>query len=139
MRFLRRLGRRDDIGDRMRSVAALFVETAERFGITFDYSEASVELLEDWVDHLWGPEGPAPTEAELDSNTKLAGAYLGEVMIRHAGGRWAWASDPHQPAIEMSPGRTALVLNKVYKRQVNGPHESLVDFYAEYRRMSRGG
>jgi len=128
MRFFRQRNQ-GDLGETQRQVAALFVETAARYGMSFDYSEAGISDLEDWVDRLWDPNGPRPTEAELDTNTKLVGAYLGEVMIRNIGGEWVMGSDPRQPAVEIKPGRVAFVLNKVYKRQLNGTQESFIDFY----------
>ena len=135
MRLFRRQSK-DDLASRQRQVAELFVETAYRMGgVTFDYSEASVDGLDAWVDRLWDPQGPPPSEDELDSNTKLIGAYLGEVMIRHGSGHWVWNSDPEQPAVETN-GHVALVVNKAYKRQVNGSGDSIADFYAEFRRRS---
>ncbi len=129
MRFFRQRDK-GGLGEKQHQVAALFVDTAARYGRTFDYSEAGIRDLDDWVDNLWDPSGPRPTEAELDTNTKLVGAYLGEIIIRNIGGQWVMANDPRQPAVEIKPGRVALVLNKVYKRQVNGTQESsLAEFY----------
>ena len=119
----------------MAGLAELFVDLASKVGgVALDYSEGSVASLDPWVDGLWDPKGPKPSEAQLDSNTKLIGAYLGEVMIRTIGGRWVWSLDPKQPAVERS-GKTALVLNRAFKRQVNGPDDSLADFYEAYRRL----
>jgi hypothetical protein len=137
MRFFRRRRRPDDLAGKQRQIADLFVNTASQLaGLTFDYSQASVDDLDGWVDRLWDPHGPPPSEAELDSNTKLIGAYLGEVMIRHWGGDWVWNSDPEQPAVETN-GMTVLVLNRAYKRQVNGSQASISDFYAEMRRADQ--
>ena len=124
----------------MEQTARLFTETAMRLGgPVFDYSEESVAQLDDWADQLWDPAGPRPGEAELDSYSKLMGAYLGEVIVRHIGGRWIWAKDPKQPAVELEAGKNALVLNKAYKRQLNGRSDSFADFYAAARQLSREG
>lgn len=124
---------KDLLGETQRKIAELFVDTARDIGgLALDYSEASVAELDGWVDRLWDPNGPTPTENQLDSNTKLIGAYLGEIMIRHGGGWWVWNPEPRQPVVETN-GRIAMVLNKVYKRQVNGPADSLADFSAAFR------
>ena len=124
---------KDDLADRQRKTAELFVKTSRKLaGVEFDYSEDSGLALDPWIDRLWDPSRP-PSEAELDSNTKLMGAYLGEVMIRHGGGRWVWSEGV--PAIERQ-GKIANVVNKVYKRQVNGPADSLEAFYLEFQRLT---
>ena len=137
MRFFRR-GPKDDTGEKMRGVAQLFVETAGRYGSTFDYAEETVPLLDDWADRLWDPAGPRPGEAELDSNSRLMGAYLGEVIIRHLGGQWALLSHDgmQQPVVRLSGGQQAWVLNKAYKRQVNGRSDSFEAFYAGARQLA---
>jgi hypothetical protein len=137
VRFFRQRSRDDPdkLAADQRDMAKLFVDTTKQLaGVEFDYSEASVAELDGWVDRLWDPEGPPPGEDELDSNSKLIGAYLGEVMIRHGGGHWVWTVHPRQPAIEKN-GKVAWVLNKVYKRQVNGPEDSIAEFYATFRRI----
>lgn len=116
-----------------REVASLWVKTARKVGgWSFDYSEASVTLLDEVIDDLWDPDR-RPGEEELDSLTKLMGAYLGEVMIRNQGGRWSWSPDRQMPALLVGQTRWAYVLDKVYKRQVHGAEHSLVQFYEFYR------
>ena len=135
MRFFRSRPKDEsaDLSDKQRNAANLFVETAERLlGVRFDYSEDSALALDPWIDRLWDPARP-PSEAELDSNTKLMGAYMGEVILRHGGGQWVWFDG--LPAIERK-GKIANVLNKVYKRQVNGPADSLALFYEEFQRLT---
>ncbi len=137
MHVLRRaLRREDDPSATQRDVAHLFVHVAAQLGVTFDFSDASVPLLDAWVDRLWDPAGPRPSEDELDSNTKLIGAYLGEVIIQSVGGRWVWSQDPKQPAIEVRPGQIALPLNRAYKRQVNGSGETIQDFFLDVKRRA---
>jgi hypothetical protein len=98
-------------------------------GLRFDYSEKSVNDLEDLISNrLWDPAVP-PTEEELDSNTKLIGAYLGEVMIRHIGGHWAMDPEGRIPVVESDSGHMAYVLDKVYRRQVFGKEHDLMAFY----------
>jgi hypothetical protein len=124
-----------DVSDMQREVAELFVETAAGFGVTFDYSEGSVNELEAWADHLWDP-GTRPSEDALDSNSKLIGAYLGEVMIRHVGGHWEAIENPRQIVVVLDSGLEAHVLNKAYKRQVNGRSDSLVEFYKDFKSLA---
>ena len=142
MRFFRRQAPADGTADKMHATAELFVETARKFGETaFDFSEQSVKALEEWADHLWDPTGPRPGEAELDSNAKLMGAYLGEVVIRNLGGRWIWAKGDGmaQPAVQLPNGSIAWVLNKAYKRQLDGLTNNLAAFYIGAKRVARAG
>jgi len=124
--------RNQELSETQLGVAELFVSTASNLGeVDFNYSEASVDRLESFVDRLWDPQAP-PSEAELDNLTKLMGAYLGEVMIRNVGGNWVLNDERRIPTIE-TPRGTAFVLDKVYKRQVMGPDESLVEFYEAFK------
>jgi hypothetical protein len=48
-----------EVAATQRRVAALWVETARKIGgWSFDYSEASVTLLDEVIDDLWDPEQP---------------------------------------------------------------------------------
>jgi hypothetical protein len=118
-----------DLAKKQRQVAELFVKTAGAPDRKFDFSEDSVKRLDDFVDTLWPKP---PSEEELDSLTKLMGAYLGEVMIRTVGGEWRWTDERRVPVL--ANGTTsAFVLDKVYRRQTVGPTESLTAFYDAYR------
>ena len=57
------------------------------------------------------------------------GAYLGELLVRHGGGRWEY--DPNQKAavVAMPNGLQAYPHNKVAKRLEHGPEHSLLAFY----------
>ena len=135
MRFFRRRPSPGEVGEMQQEIAALFVETAAGFGVTFDYSEQSVNDLEAWADNLWEPDS-RPPEEELDSNSKLMGAYLGEVMIRHVGGHWEYIEKPRQLVVVLDSGLEAHVLNKAYKRQVNGRSDSFVEFYRNFKTLA---
>jgi hypothetical protein len=59
-------------------------------GWELDYSEASVQTLENMITAQfgdWRPWKPAKKNRPIAS---LVGAYLGEVMILHIGGSWGW-------------------------------------------------
>jgi hypothetical protein len=48
-----------EVAATQREVAALCVKTARKIGgRSFDYSEASVTLLDEVIDDLWDPEQP---------------------------------------------------------------------------------
>jgi hypothetical protein len=68
-----------------------FIEEAERFGFDFDFSEYSLDMLENYY---------LRREPELDKDEKRKGAfieaaacYLGETLIKHYGGAWTLAID----------------------------------------------
>lgn len=63
-----------------------FIEEAERFGVEFDFSEYSLDLLENYY---------LRRESELNQDEKRKGAfieaaacYLGETLKKHYGGAW---------------------------------------------------
>lgn len=130
MRLFRRKDPNDGLAERQRALADLFVDSAQRIGgVAFDYTAASVIVLEAWADNLWDPTGPPPPQEEYESNATLMGSYLGEVIIRTIGGQWVWDASVGQPGVEVRPGGVALVLNRAFMRQVEGRAKSLVDYY----------
>lgn len=61
------------------------------------------------------------------------GAYTGEVIVRHARGKWRDAARPlfdsDWPVIEMPNGHFVNPVGKAIKRVESGPTESVVKFY----------
>jgi hypothetical protein len=116
----------------MRRFASILVRTArEEAGWTFDYSERSIPLLDEYVDTLWPPDEP-PSEKQMDEMALVIGAYLGEVMIRNVGGGWAFDKE-RLPSVTFDGETFGHPLAKAYKKQAEGPHHNFVQFYDFYK------
>lgn len=108
-------------------------EAKLKFNLTLDYSPASVEHLESIVAAKYEQIQDQPIlPIQMESYSKLWGAYLGEVIRRQRGGKWIIAK--HGPFAGLcvlqsgQPGASAeeiCPLGKVYKRLLNGEEDSL--------------
>ncbi|MFF5155162.1 hypothetical protein ACFY3N_02625 [Streptomyces sp. NPDC000348] len=119
---------------RMRPHAAAFVALATARGrLPLDYSVASLRLVDALVDGL--RKGGADRERVHDTLFGL-GAYVGEVLVRRAGGVWVdlderqRASFGQPVGVRMPDGRIWNPVGKVHNRfEAGGPQESLQTFY----------
>lgn len=57
------------------------------------------------------------------------GAYLGELLVRYGGGRWAFDPGASAAVVEMPNGLRGYLHNKVAKRLEQGSEHSLFQFY----------
>jgi hypothetical protein len=112
-------------------------------GWELDYSEASVQTLENMITAQfgdWRPWKPAKKNRPIAS---LVGAYLGEVMILHIGGSWGWMPEFDVAAVQLPAGGWTSPPAKAQKRFDNGKEDDLVVYYdvmksGEARRSSAG-
>jgi hypothetical protein len=114
-------------------IAAMAVPVVqENYGVTLDYGVASLKQLDGIIDDLRRDQRFEALQPLLFS----MGCYVGEVLVRHAGGRWrgteelgmgAVASSPI--AIEMPDGRGCNPVGRVYKRFQKGREDGLASFY----------
>jgi hypothetical protein len=114
-------------------IAAMALPVVEQnYGVALDYSPASLRELDAIVDDLRRDQRFEALQTLLFS----IGCYVGEVLVRHAGGRWRRteefgpgkvASSPI--AIEMPDGRGCNPVGRVYRRFQKGREDSLPAFY----------
>lgn len=130
----------EEVGERvpgaggMRPYAAAFVTLATVRGrLPLDYSVASLRLVDTLIDGL--RKGGADRERVRDTLFGL-GAYVGEVLVRRAGGVWVDLDERQrayfgQPVgVRMPDGRIWNPVGKVHNRfEAGGPQESLGTFY----------
>ncbi|MFI5793375.1 hypothetical protein [Streptomyces sp. NPDC051677] len=118
----------------MRGCAAGFVaRVTARQRLPLDYSVASLRVVDFLVDGL--RKGGADRQRAHDTLVGL-GAYVGEVLVRRAGGVWvdldgdqrAWFGQA--VGVRMPDGRVWNPLGKVVNRfETGSPEESLRTFY----------
>lgn len=123
------------IAERMAEDAANAVTlTEEYFTKRLDFSEESVQLVEELVDdmHYTLPQGKTPQNVALLS--ELWGAYIGEVFRRNVGGEWITWEDQWGKAPAIALGGTKIFpQDKVRKRFTNGPEDNLWHYYQTFR------
>ncbi len=103
----------------MREAAA---ELVARLGLR-GYDNASITAVDAWID---SPEFQEDFRGGGVKLAYLAGAYLGEAVIRRHGGRWV--AGPNAPSIAINRNGFNLVnpFGKVQKRATLGPTENLL-------------
>jgi hypothetical protein len=114
-------------------IAALFVPwVAETYGAELDYGVYSLKQVDGILDDLRKDQKFEDLQPLLFS----MGCYVGEVLVRRAGGRWRLAETVGMTAVASSPivvtlpdGRGCNPVGKVYKRFQNGPEDSIAGFF----------
>jgi hypothetical protein len=103
--------------------------------LSLDFSDASIDILEQILD--------GQAAVDLDFQTKVWGAYFGEVIRRRFGGEWELTLPPAGgnavvPTVTANGARLYPLL-KVYRRLTIGQAEALPAFYQMIcSRLSRG-
>jgi hypothetical protein len=146
----------DSIDAMMRDFAEAAVEMARAMDIELDYSEQSLERVEQILARLhaeaqdWriaaeasralaadGSPGVAgPNASQMDDMCKLWGGYFGEVVRRHWGGEWSIETYPGAAFATLTLSVTAGKLfpsMKVYRRLTEGEGDNVWKFYQSVR------
>ena len=118
-----------DLGEMMDGYARAAVGLAKtEFHQTLDFTSESI----DGLDEVLVLVGESP-EMDVDFETRLWGAYLGEVLRRRYAGSWEMTQYPGGavavPAVDVR-GSRLFPLMKVYRRLTMGEEEDLRGFYA---------
>lgn len=117
-----------------RQMADQFVRmTAQRLGVRLDYSPASLDAVDDAVDKI---KATGVSEQDASGMVYAVGCYVGEVLVRHAGGEWCPTASLGMErvcswpvVVKMRTGAGANPIGKAFKRFRNGPGDSLAFFY----------
>lgn len=110
----------------MRSLAeALLTGTAEE-GQTFTWDQAEVSRLDNLCEEFLRTN---PPDERRHSMIMAMGAYIGELLVRHHGGRWKYDPDQRAAVIAMPNGLDGYPHNKVAKRLDRGSEHNLFQFY----------
>ena len=114
-------------------VAGVVDRLTERNRLPFDYSVASLRLVDFMVD---GVRRGRPQVGQVAGLLQGLGAYTGEVIVRRAGAHWADFGPEQrelfgQPVgVRMPDGRVWNPLGKVVNRfELGGPEESVQRLY----------
>jgi hypothetical protein len=129
--FLDRFRKRADptdaeTADAMRRLAQAFVTGSVEEGEPFGWESTEASRLDDVCDAFLANNPPADYRHSMIMGM---GAYLGELLVRHGGGRWAFDPTTNAAVVEMPNGLRAYPHNKVAKRLDRGPEHNLFQFY----------
>lgn len=124
----------------MEAYALDAVEYAAKFKRNFDFSEKSIEQVEEVCTLLYNaiPRSflkkwfrKAPSEETILQMSKMLGGYVGEVMIKYYGGNWDIENFMNEGnTIVLNIGEIKIFpVGKVYKRLKNGPEDNVAHFY----------
>ncbi|HXK12623.1 MAG TPA: hypothetical protein VMT70_23510 [Vicinamibacteria bacterium] len=121
------------------AMAVPFVE--QNYGLKLDYGVGSLAELDGVIDDLRRDQRFEVLQPVLFS----MGCYLGEVLVRHAGGRWRQAEDLGAGSSALSPiaivmpdGRGCNPVGRVYRRFQKGREEGLALFFRSVTRSRPG-
>jgi hypothetical protein len=123
--------------------ASALLTAATRWGLFLDFSEKSLEGVEQLLGHLHDASKASaekPSEEMLRQAAIVWGSYVGEVLRRHLGGRWLNTPIPPQgPVIRLQIGEMECYpLRKVEKRLTEGPAEAIPFYFAATRQIAQG-
>ena len=138
------------IDEMARDFAEAAVEMARAMKIDLDYSEQSLERVEQILARLhdeardWRiaesanravsetPDGGGPNASQMDDMCKLWGSYFGEVVRRRWGGEWSIETYPGAAFATLALTVTAGTLYpsmKVFRRLTEGDSDNVWRFY----------
>jgi hypothetical protein len=138
------------IDEMARDFAQAAVEMARAMKVELDYSEQSLEHVEEILSQLhteasdWRiaesanravsetPAAGGPSASQMDDMCKLWGSYFGEVVRRRWGGEWSIETYPGAAFATLTLSVTAGKLfpsMKVYRRLTEGEGENVWNFY----------
>lgn len=126
------------VSEMMQAHAEEAVATARAYHVSLDYSEASLETLEEILAGLYR-EMPAsrPAASQTEEACRMWGGYLGEVVRRRWGGEWTLETYPGgnfaTPTLTVVAGKVFPTM-KIHRRLHEGPKENIWNFYCMMRR-----
>ena len=133
------------LDEMMQDYADKAVELARDFHVQLDFTENSVQALEQILAQLheehraFTAGGSSPEQAveeQMVMMCKLWGGYLGEVVRRRWGGDWAMESYPGANFATLTlnvRGGKLFPSMKIYRRLTEGPADNVWSFYERVR------
>jgi hypothetical protein len=107
----------------------------ESFGVALDFTPASIRALDEAMNPVRTGELEELDDEAVEDIALGLGLYVGEVVVRNLGGRWAIAEEPPSPRLVGLPGIEWLdPVGRMEKRLVEGEAASLVDWYQAIER-----
>ncbi len=134
-----------DLDEMMQAYAEQAVAAAREYQIQLDYSEESLQQVENILNRLHdsipgaargAATSPAPSDTDTEDLCKVWGGYLGEVVRRRWGGEWVLETYPGGNFLTVAlsaPGGKVFPSLKIYRRLSQGAAENVWSFYCMMR------
>lgn len=123
----------NDVEKECKRLSDVAVKCSRIFGEELDYSNESINTLEDMLEYYHScVEESLLEEDKIVSMAWIFGAYLGETMLRNKLTQcgFEWQYEEEVPCIKHKTNDwAARPISKVYKRLVNGEEDNVVSFY----------
>jgi hypothetical protein len=115
-----------ETADAMSSLAEAFITGMADEGEQFTWDQTEVSRLDDLCSEFVLTN---PPEDVRGSWIMGMGAYLGELLVRHADGRWIYDAERREAAVELAKRYVVWPHSKVAKRLLIGPEHNLSQYY----------
>jgi hypothetical protein len=133
-------GEGDAIRDAIRKLAQRYVEQMRQtYNVALEFDRQGVELLESYIERMRAFFLEDTDRVDRAANTM--GAFLGECLVSHYGGRWVNNEERDEWGVEMPGKIVAFPVTKVHKRITDGAGDnvlSLFDAVALMRKRAEG-
>jgi hypothetical protein len=116
----------DQVAEHMLAFARIFVDGTAAEGRTFDWDASSAQRLDGLCETFLAG---TPSAEAVQSMVLSMGSYLGELIVRHGTGVWAYDADAGAAGIDLPFGQRCFPHHKVGMRLSRGPAHSLRLFY----------
>ncbi|HUR75570.1 MAG TPA: hypothetical protein VMZ00_14910 [Sporichthya sp.] len=116
-----------ETADAMRALAEVFVHSATSENFRFGWDGADCMRLDDLCDQFVIP-GHRTTTTRQALSARM-GAYVGELLVRNARGRWVYDETCRSAAVELPNGNRVFPAERVAQRIAVGHHYSVAEFY----------
>ena len=113
-----------DTAEAMRSLAEVFRHSTEG---ELGWDGRDIARLDDLCDQF-----VIPGQRVMSTRSALSarmGAYVGELLVRNADGRWVYDEECRSAAVELPGGHRVFPAERVAQRIAVGHHHSIAEFY----------
>lgn len=103
---------------------------AKLYNINLDYSEKSIEKVEELAEIIHGQvsTNPSVKEENIEKVSKMIGSYLGEIIVKYIGGEWT-VTENKVIAIILNNNIICYPIGKVLKRVKSGEGDNICLYY----------
>jgi hypothetical protein len=115
-----------DVAADMRAFAQIFVDGTAAEGQEFGWDAAAATRLDGLCDAFLASD---PSEDAIQSMVLAMGSYLGELVVRNAGGRWTYDTGTAAAGVDVPSRKRCFPHSRVVQRLTVGPAHSLRLFY----------
>jgi hypothetical protein len=111
----------------MRALAEVFIHSTASEDVRFGWDGVDCARLDDLCDQFVIP-GQRTTSTRQALAARM-GAYVGELLVRNADGRWVYDEACRSAAVELPNGHRVFPAERVAQRIAVGHHYSVAEFY----------